>query len=123
MWAYFIIVPFIFLKQDDNCFWQNNNSKVIFPISKCNSIIDSLTGKMIYTDVDILPVNEGGKAILLKKIQRETGTDSTSIAGDYDGRIEVAFIINTDGSINGERIIWDRTNSLEKQLLAIVYAN
>jgi hypothetical protein len=87
--------------------------------NSCKTEIDSLTKKLIYVTADILPTNEGGKTALMKKIERATITN-VPVPENYDSNIIVAFIVDIDGTIKGERIIKDQTNKIGQQLLDIV---
>jgi len=82
----------------------------------CNTELDSLTKKVIYTSADVLPQNEGGQISLLRsfvKIKTENNND------DYSLTLLVAFIVDTSGIITGERILKGNTET-GKQILDIV---
>ena len=98
---------------------DTQNVKDIIANTSCKTELDSLTKKIVYTTADILPTNEGGKTALLKQLERVTNIN-TPAPENFDSNVIVAFIIDTDGSVNGERIIKDRTNKIGQQLLEIV---
>ena len=84
----------------------------------CKSEIDSVTRLKVYTTADIMPVNEGGPSALMRKLTKNVQV--TSAPEDYDSRVIVAFIVNPDGTIMGERVIQDQTSKVGKQMIAIV---
>lgn len=91
--------------------------------SACIQKFDSLTKRSIYVDADVSPINEGGKAILIKTMQRSIDTDKAILEWDgknWDSYIEIAFIIEKDGKISGERIVHDKTNYVGEDMLRIV---
>ena len=95
------------------------NTKNIIADTSCKTEVDSLTKKLVYTTADILPTNEGGKATLMKKLEGGISSD-IDIPNNFDGSIIVAFIVDIDGSIKGERIVKDETSKIGPQLLNIV---
>ena len=101
-------------------FLGSNSKDQTFLIDKtCKTIVDRLTGKLIYTTADILPTNEGGKGALTKKLEREIHTDTVT-SKDFDFSVVITFIVNYDGNIIGERIIKDNTNKVGQQMIDIV---
>lgn len=70
--------------------------------SKCKTIKDTLTQTAVYISADVLPENEGGEEYLTQKL---TEIILDSIPNNYDGRFTVAFIVDTSGSVYGERMI------------------
>lgn len=109
-----IILMLLLIKQDP-MFSQGNNKSD----RALNTRIDSVTKKLIYDTVDVLPVNEGGKGALMKRLESGISTNISPKA-DYDPNVIVAFIVDTDGSIVGERVVKDDTNSVGKTALSIV---
>jgi hypothetical protein len=45
--------------------------------------------------------------------------ENISITGKFDSNIIVAFIVDADGSLKGERIIKDETSKVGQQMLSI----
>lgn len=120
MWTHLAITLFLFFTQYDTSFLPNvDKAQIAFGDNFCKTQIDSLTNKIIYTTADILPTNEGGKGALMKKLERGISAD-IAIESDFDGSIIVAFIVDVDGSIKGERIVKDKTNMAGQQMLDIV---
>ena len=66
------------------------------------------------------PKPKTGINVLMKKFETDLNTDFEIDKKNYDPHIIVAFIVAQDGSINGPRIIKDKTNSLGQQMLNIV---
>ena len=87
----------------------------------CKTEIDSLTKQLVYVAADIEPTNEGGEAVLRKKIEKNLINDEIRIdTPNYHSKVMVAFIVDTDGSIKGYRVINDQTNKVGQQLLPVV---
>ncbi len=82
----------------------------------CKIEIDSLTKKSVYTSADILPQNEGGQDSLFRSFRR---IKAGNVAGDYSPTLVVAFIVDTNGIIIGERIL---TGNIEigQQILNVI---
>lgn len=124
MWTHLSILSFLCLLQLGSSFLQEeNNTQIALADKSCKTQIDSLTKKLIYTTTDVLATNEGGRAALMKKLERGVNTEvvvATVVPESYNPNIIVAFIVDIDGSIKGEGIIKDETNKVGQQLLAIV---
>jgi hypothetical protein len=88
-------------------------------IGNCKTETDSVTHRIVYTSVDILPTNEGGLAALRKTMERNLDMDLL-ISDSLSSNIVVAFIVDKDGSIKGERIVNDHTGRIGQQMLDIV---
>lgn len=82
----------------------------------CKTAIDSLTKKNIYTTVEKEAVNEGGKIALL---QLFSGITLDSIPNDSDTKFIIAFIVESDGQVTGERIIKDKTGNIGQKMIKI----
>jgi hypothetical protein len=83
----------------------------------CETKSDDLTKRVVYTKADVEPENEGGKAAIGRAFNKTFKLDT--IPDDYDTRFVVAFIVEKNGKISGERIIHDKTNSAGKRLIEI----
>ena len=119
MWTHLTIISILFLTQPSTPFLQNGcNDQIALYDKSCKTKIDSLTKKLIYTTADILLSNEGGKTALVKKLERQVNID-TAVVENLDTNVSVAFIVDIDGSIGGERIIKDKTNQIGHQMLTI----
>lgn len=119
MWTYLAITSFFFLaRYDTPVLPEFVKIEIVFAANPCKTQIDTLTKKVIYTTADVLPTNEGGEGELNKKLERGISTDVV-FPNDFDGSIVVAFIIDADGSIKGERIIKDKTNKVGQRMLDI----
>ncbi len=68
----------------------------------CETEVDSLTKRVVYKTVNVLPENVGGQYALVKKLVR---MPEDSIPDIYNLTYTVAFIVNTDSTISGKRII------------------
>lgn len=83
----------------------------------CVTTTDSLTGITIYTTVDQVAVNEGGKAALFRKLEQ---FDLDTTVASADNKIIVAFIVTDKGQVTGERIIKAPTPFAGKQIIEII---
>jgi len=70
----------------------------------CTSEIDTLTGLTVYTYPDSIPTPKGGEKLLVKEL---TKLDSPLRCSTIYGKIFVAFIVDTEGNINGKRVLRD----------------
>lgn len=85
--------------------------------TNCSITTDSLTGTTIYTTVDQVAVNEGGKAALFRKLEQ---IDLDTTVASADNKIIVAFIVTHKGQVTGERIIKTPTPLAGKQIIEII---
>lgn len=111
----------MFLSKDNKAFSQDKY-KTDFTNAEvsCKTQIDSITKEEIYITADILPDNEGGVGLLSKRLQREIFLDDSLLTTELISKITVAFIIDIDGSIRGERAVNDKTNKTGQQMLKII---
>jgi len=114
MWMQYFVISILTLSQREIC--HSNGSFN----TACDFKTDPLTGKVIFTSADILPVNEGGRNVLLSRLFREVPPDDLPPNADFSTTIEVAFIVDTDGSIIGERIVSGKSDDTGKMILKIV---
>ena len=84
---------------------------------ECRTEFDTLTKTKVYISADMLPQNDGGKPALFKSLSK---IGMPTITNDYDPNFIVAFIVDIDGTIKGERIIRDQTGEVGHQILEIV---
>ncbi|CAN5729885.1 hypothetical protein BH10BAC2_BH10BAC2_15860 [soil metagenome] len=121
MLKYIIIIPFLFLSKYDEAFIQHTH-KTDFSNAAvtCKTQIDSVTKELIYITADVLPDNEGGDGLLSKRLQREIFLDDGLLTEELISKIAVTFIVDTDGSIRGERVVDDKTNKTGQQMLKII---
>lgn len=87
----------------------------------CKTETDTLTKRVVYVTADIEPLNNGGNDILIGAFKKKIHTtDSFPGTKDYDLSVVVAFIVDKDGSITGERIVRDKTQKLGAQMLEVI---
>lgn len=86
----------------------------------CRKGKDSLTGRVIYLAADVEPVCEGGKAALMRRINKGIKFPDIALTNDIQSNYVVGFVVEADGKITGERIIEDNTNQIGKQLLMVI---
>ena len=70
----------------------------------CYAQLDTLTKLEVYKFVDIMPSVEGGMNVLYTDISRQLGKIDADEKVDQ-GKIVIAFIIDTTGQVIGERVI------------------
>lgn len=120
MWTSIIILLFFSAESSKSVSFNNNNAELrLSDTSPCKTEIDSLIKKLIYITADVLPSNEGGNAALMKELEKRITLENISIPENFDSNIIIGFIVDTDGSLNGERIIKDGTNKVAQQMLSI----
>jgi hypothetical protein len=88
--------------------------------SKCPGIQDTLLHKFVYKTVDSAPQPVGGMKTIFKLISKNFKYPGDA---DYTGRVIVAFVIEPNGSIDGQRTIYDPSGNnhlFSKQLLDIL---
>jgi hypothetical protein len=87
----------------------------------CKTEIDTLTKQLVYVTADIEPVNDGGNNKLTREFERKINTGNIPVdIKNYDPNIIVAFIIDEDGRIKGERVVNDKTQKVGQQMLDII---
>lgn len=86
--------------------------------TNCLSIIDTLTGRQIYTFVDNMPAPEKGELILFEELKK------LKYPHEYltmESNMLAAFIVNTDGQLTGKRIINDCSGKyISNQILTLI---
>jgi len=92
-------------------FLRHNN------LTHCRTERDRLTKQIIYSTVDKEPENEGGQVALLREFNRII---SDSLPDDLDTRFIIAFVVDPNGHISGERIIRDKIGNVGQQMIKIV---
>ncbi len=71
----------------------------------------------IYTTSDVLATNEGGQLAWAKRFEKEVTFDT--IKRIINPTVVVAFIVDVDGSIKGERVVVDETNRVGLKMLEV----
>jgi hypothetical protein len=98
---------------------SSNTNPEIFN-DTCRKGKDTLTGRVIYLTTDVEPECEGGKAALMKRINKGIRLSDSVLTNDIQSNYIVGFIVEADGQITGERVIGDNTNQIGKQLLMVI---
>lgn len=96
----------------DHAVMNNNPSH-----TDCTQKKDLITGKMISTSFDELAANKGG-VVLLYRAFGKIKIDSVPHAATT--KFTIAFVVDVDGSISGERIIKDEIGGVGDQMIKIV---
>ncbi|MCO5949663.1 energy transducer TonB [Mucilaginibacter flavidus] len=82
---------------------------------------DSLVHKLVYIYAEQLPEPKGGMTTLFKQVTKKLKFPAGD--ADYAGRVIVAFVIEPDGKIDGERVIRDPSGNQQifsKQIFQII---
>ena len=69
-----------------------------------------------YHCLEKVAVNEGGQTALLRQYENIT---LDSIPADLDTKYIIAFVVEADGQITGERIIKDKTGNVGQRMIKI----
>jgi hypothetical protein len=88
---------------------------------KCRGFQDTLLQKFVYRVVDQPPVIVGGMETLYKKLAKFFKYPKG--ASDYNGKVQVAFVIEPNGKIDGKRTIYDpsgKEHLFSKQIFSII---
>lgn len=85
----------------------------------CRAGKDSLTGRIIYLDADTGPECEGGNTAWVKHLNKTLNVTKIP-SGEIQSRYVIAFIVDKDGAISGERVVNGPKNSITNQLFAAV---
>ena len=85
----------------------------------CAGFQDTILHKFVYKTTDVSPKPIGGNEAVSNVINKYFKYPE----GDYQGKVLVAFVIETNGKIDGKRIIYDPSGNdrlFSKQLLTIL---
>ena len=75
---------------------------------------------VVYTEVDVMPENEGGMGALMSKLNKSILVSDTTVGQEYSPNHSVAFIIDTNGSTKGGRVLKTGSFDIENQILSVV---
>jgi len=115
MWTFITILTIAFWSNSlDNTSFEKTQFLLHSEVTRCRTEKDQLTNKIIYSTVDKEAINEGGQAALLRAFGK---ISLDSISDDPDTRFIIAFVVQPDGQITGERIIKDKTGNVGKQMI------
>ena len=117
MWKLTTILTIAFWTHSlDDTSFEKNQYLLYENATHCKTEIDSLTKKTIYTTVDKVAVNEGGQMALIRQYENIT---LDSIPDDLDTKYIIAFVVEADGQITGERIIKNKTGNVGQRMIKI----
>lgn len=111
-----ILTIFFWVLSFDDTSFEKDQGPLCQDNKNCTTERDSLTKKIIYITVDKGAVNEGGEIALLRQYEKIT---LDSIPDDLDTKFIIAFIVQADGKITGERVIKDKTGVVGQQMIKI----
>jgi len=89
-------------------------------IDTCDQGRDAQTGRKIYITADVSPQCEVSSIELMARISKSLVYQDSRIPEEGSFRYEVAFIVETNGKISGERVIRDNTDHIGKQILKVM---
>lgn len=104
------LVLFLILHAYFNVFGKQN---------QCIKKWDSITKSEVYEKVDSDPLPKDGLDILHRKIRNSVKIDSIP-ENTLSAKVGIAFIICPDGSISGERILYDNTYHVASQMFKAI---
>jgi hypothetical protein len=107
----------IFALSWNDIFFGKFQNLAIEEVTSCKTEFDSLTNRIVYVEVDKGAENEGGQSALMRQYAKIT---LDSIPDDFDTKFIIAFIVEVNGQIHGERVIKDKTGTLGQQMIRIV---
>jgi len=100
-----------------NCIAQDDYAN-----SACKKVIDSLTNKEVYKVADEMPKIEGGMRQLYRQMAKIIKLPAELPI--YDTKVIVAFIVEKDGRVTGERVIRNIAGTnIGQELLNMVSQN
>jgi hypothetical protein len=86
----------------------------------CRKGQDKLTGRTVYLTYDVEPECEGGKAALLRSLNKILSYPDSLETGEIDTRYTVSFIVEANGEISGGQILHGYPRQICKQILEAV---
>lgn len=101
---------------------QNSVYPIVAPSSDstCKRGKDTLTGRIVYLTADTDPECEGGRRMLLRRLNKSINFPKSALAGEIQTTFIVGFIVEANGQITGERVMRDNTNQIGKQILKVI---
>jgi hypothetical protein len=111
-----ILIIAFFTHSFDNGSFETNQHLLKKDVKNCKTEIDSLTNKTIYISVDKAAVNAGGQIALMRQYEKIT---LDSIPDNFDTKFIIAFVVEADGQITGERIIKDKVGNVGLNMIKI----
>jgi len=105
-------------------YWVNGNLKRADKY-KNDSLIEgkcmTLEGKVMnHYDYERLPGFPGGVNALMQYLQKEIKYPKSANRSGIEGRVQVGFYVNTDGTISGIKIIQSVFNELDEEAMRVV---
>lgn len=73
----------------------------------------------VYEVVDVMPEYPGGQGELLKFLARNIKYPEESVKNKEEGRVQIAFIVNKDGSISDVKVLKNATPLLDAEAIRI----
>lgn len=87
----------------------------------CEGKQDSILHKFVYTKADVMPEPQNGLKTLSDSLMKHLKCPTNK--GDFQGKVIIAFVIEPDGKIDGQRVIRNLFGSdftFSQQLFKIV---
>lgn len=73
----------------------------------------------VYEVVEVMPEYPGGQGELLKFLARNIKYPEESVKNKEEGRVQIAFIVNKDGSISDVKVLKNATPLLDAEAIRI----
>src|ERR1700761_8089056 len=86
----------------------------------CKQGRDSLTGRIVHLDADVVPECEGGEAAFLRRLNKSLKVPDSLLADNIQSTYMVGYIVEADGRITGGRVIGKNANHVGEQLLKAI---
>jgi outer membrane biosynthesis protein TonB len=87
-------------------------------VDTCKTGKDTLTGRMIYLSAEIAPEVAGGLPALIRRLNKNLQFPAIPLSNEIESNYVVAFIVETDSSISGERVIHG-SDEIGQQILKV----
>lgn len=116
MWTLATILAIAFLTHSFDISFERHQHLLNAETTHCKTEIDSLTKKIVYITVDKEAISDGGQTALLRQYKN---INLDSIPDDLDTKFIIAFVVEADGQITGERIIKDKIGNVGQRMIKI----
>lgn len=74
----------------------------------------------VYEVVEVMPEFPGGQSELLKYLARNIKYPAESFKNKEEGKVQMAFIVNKDGSISDVRVLKSATPALDAEAIRVI---
>lgn len=85
---------------------------------KCSSILDSITNRIVYIDVDTMAEFPGGRDSMMVFIENNLEWPEDGI--DFEGRIIVSAIVETNGELSDINLLRGIYKSADEEAIKVI---